>query len=220
MGFPSGRVTFARYKVTGPAPGIFGPEHLKRLAAESAGRSKISSADGVEVGWTAGDHILDTRFKLEKNVVNESLHFTMRVDAQKVPADLLRAYYQIELEGRVGGNPNAKPSGRQKKEAKDAALAKLEQEAKDGRYLKRKPIPVMWDAKTNELLVGTTAVTAIDQLYTLFERTFGFVFEGLTAGKLAYRLAEPRPQTRGVDHAGPSAFLPRVTPPGNAWSPA
>src|SRR6267142_3919823 len=161
MGFLSGRVTFARYKVAGPAPGMFGSDHLKRLAASAAGRAKIASADGVEIGWTAGDHILDTRFDLAKNVVNESLHVTMRVDAQKIPADLLRAYYQSELEGRTAGNRGGKPSGRQKKEAKEAALAKLEQEAKDGRYLKRKPIPIMWDAKTNELLAGTTAVTAI-----------------------------------------------------------
>src|SRR5438309_9387362 len=111
MGFLSGRVTFARYKVSGPPPGIFGADHLKRLAANSAGRAKIASSDGVEVGWTAGDHILDTRFDLAKNVVNESLHFTMRVDAQKIPTDLLRAYYQIELEGRTGRGSAAKPSG-------------------------------------------------------------------------------------------------------------
>jgi hypothetical protein len=143
----------------------------------------------------------------------------MRVDAQKIPADMLRAYYQIELEGRTAGNPSGKPSGRQKKDAKEAAVAKLEQEAKDGRFLKRKAVPVMWDAKTNELLVGTTAVTAIDQLYSLFEQTFGFGFEGLTAGKLAYRLAEPRQQTRGVDDATPSAFVPGVTPREMAWIP-
>src|SRR4051794_32303297 len=109
MGFLYGRVTFARYRPAGPAPEMFGPDHLKRLAAHAAGRSKIASADGVEVGWTAGDHILDTRFKLEKNVVNESLHFAMRVDAEKIPADMLRAYYQIELEGRTAGNPSGKP---------------------------------------------------------------------------------------------------------------
>src|SRR6266513_1827618 len=94
MGFLQGRVTFARYKIAGPPPGLFGPDHLKRLKAQAAGRSKIASADGVEVGWTAGDHILDTRFDLEKNIVNESLHFAMRVDAQKIPSDMLRAYYQ------------------------------------------------------------------------------------------------------------------------------
>ena len=138
---------------------------------------------------------------------------------KKSPAIFYAQYYQIELEGRTADNPSGKPTGRQKKEAKEAAVAKLEQEAKDGRYLKRKPIPVMWDAKTNELLVGTTSVTAIDQLYSLFERTFGIGFEGLTAGKVAYRLAEPRQQTRGIDDAAPSAFVPGITPLEMAWIP-
>ena len=50
-------------------------------------------------------HILDTDFDLEKNVVNDALHFCLRVDTQKVPADLLRAYTQVELEGLSRGVP-------------------------------------------------------------------------------------------------------------------
>ncbi len=213
MGFLSGRVTLARYRSAGPPP------DLERLDKFAAGRKTIRSTDGVEVGWTAGDHVLDTRFLLEKNVINESLHFALRVDSQKVPADLLRAYYQIELEGRSARNPSGQPSAKQKRDAKEAAVARLEQEAKDGRFFKRKTVPVMWDAKSNELLVGTTAVTAIEQLYSLFERTFGFGFEAIAAGKLAFHLAELQGQTRGVDDASPSAFVPGLSPKDLAWIP-
>src|SRR5262245_5888043 len=125
MGFLSGRVTFARYRLDGPSPGIFGPEHLKKLSAHVAGKQRLAPADGIEVGWTAGDHILDTRFELAKNIINESLLFCLRVDSQKVPGELQRAYYQIELEALVGARSDAKPTPRQKKEAKEAALARL-----------------------------------------------------------------------------------------------
>jgi hypothetical protein len=219
MAFLSGRVTFARFHVNGPAPGIFGPDHLQQLARHAAGKQRLAAADGIEVGWTAGDHVLDTRFDLAKNIVNESLHFCLRVDSQKVPSDIKRAYYQIELEARSGGSSSGKPSGRQKKEAKEAAMARIEQEAKDGRFLKRKLVPVMWDAKANELLVGTTSVTAIDQLHSLFERTFDCGFEAITAGRLAYRLAELRQQTRSVDDAALSRFVASVTPTDVAWIP-
>jgi len=219
MGFLSGRVTFARFRVAGPAPGMFGPEHLERLEKLAAGRKSLRSGDGVEVGWTAGDHILDTRFRLEKNVVNESLHFALRVDAQKIPADLLRAYYQIELEGRSARNPSGLPSAKQKRDAKDAAVARIEQEAKDGRFIKRKAVPVMWDARSNELLVGTTAVTPIEQLFSLFERTFECGFEAITAGRLAFHLAELHGQARGVDDASPSPFIPELWPKELAWIP-
>jgi hypothetical protein len=214
MGFLSGRVTIARYRIDGQAPGIFGPEHLSELKKRSAGRDRLASADGVEVGWTAGDHVLDTRFELEKNVINESLQFCLRVDSTKIPSDLLQAYYQIELHGQRAGK---KPSSKQKKAAKAAALERLEHEAKDGRFTRRKVVPILWDAKSNELLVGTTSMSAIDQLYSLFELTFGFGFEALTAGRQAYRLAEMRQQTRGVDDATSSPFVPGLTPNDLAW---
>jgi hypothetical protein len=205
----------SRFRVGGPSPGIFGPDHLAELKKRAAGRERLASADGIEAGWTAGDHVLDTRFELAKNIVNEALHWCLRVDTMKFPSDLLQAYFQIELHGR--GSAKSKPSVRQRKEAKTAALAKLEQEAKDGRFTKRKVIPLLWDAKSNELLVGTTSSTVIDQLYSLFEVTFGFGFEPISAGRQAYWLAELRKQVRSVDDASPSPFVPGVTPTDMAW---
>src|SRR5437763_4847142 len=118
MGFLSGRVSFVRYRVSGRSPKMFGPEHLERLDAHAIGKQRIASADGVEAGWIAGDHVLDTRFDLAKNVVNDTLHFALRLDAQKEPTDLLRAYLQVELEGKAAGNPSGLPSARQKREAR------------------------------------------------------------------------------------------------------
>jgi hypothetical protein len=217
MAFLSGRLTFARYRVAGASPGIFGVEHLDRLIEHAIGKQRLVTADGVEIGWTAGDHILDTRFDLEKNVVNETLNFCLRVDQQKIPGDLLRAYMQTELEAAAASNPSGRPTTRQKREARDTARERLEDEAKDGRFLKRKAYPILWDAPSNELLVGTTAVTAIDRLHELFEKTFGVGFEPLTAGRQAYHLAEVRQQTRAADDATPSAFIPGVSPGELAW---
>ena len=84
----------------------------------------------------------------------------------------------------------------------------MEEEAADGRFLRRKAYPVLWDAPSNELLVGTTSATAMDRLHLLFEQTFGCGFEPLGAGQQMFRLAETRGQTRGVDDAGPAAFAP------------
>jgi hypothetical protein len=211
MGFFTGRVTFARFRVKGRAPGIFREDHLERLRAHTIGKQRIAAADGVEVGWNGGDHILDSKFELSKNIVNDTLHFALRVDSVKIPADLLRAYAAIELEALASKNPSGLPSNRQRREARDAARARIEAEASDGRYLKRKAIPVLWDSQANELLVGTTSWTVIDRLHTLFEHTFGVGFEPLSAGAQAYRLAESRGQAQGVDDATPAPFLPFLT---------
>jgi hypothetical protein len=217
MGFFSGRVTFARHRVNGKSPKLFGPEHLQRLQAHAAGKQRVASSDGVEVGWTAGDHILDTKFALEKNVVNDTLHFCLRVDVNKVPGDLLRAYAQVELEALAASNPSGRASAGQRKQARQTALERLEAEAADGRFLRRKAYPVLWDALSNELLVGTTAVAAVDRLHTLFEQTFGVGFEPLGAGRQMFRLAETRQQTRGVDDAGPAPFVPGASPSEVVW---
>ena len=217
MGFFSGRATFVRYKINGPSPGMFGPEHLERLENHAIGKQRVAAADGVEVGWSAGDHILDTAFDLEKNVVNDALHFCIRIDAQKVPSDLLRAYTQVELKALAATNPSGVPSARQKREARETARERLDEEAKDGRFLKRRAYPLLWDAQTNEVLVGTTAVTVIDRLHTLFQQTFGHTLELLGAGRQAFRLAEVRQQTRNIDDATPAPFVPGVSPSEMAW---
>jgi hypothetical protein len=219
MGFFSGRITFGRFRIDGPSPGNFGPEHLERLAAHAIGKQRIASADGVEVGWIAGDHILDTNFDLAKNVVTDTLHFALRIDQNRIPGDLLRAYAQVDLQALAKNNPSGMPSNRQRREARESARDRLEKEAADGRFLKRKAYPLLWDAQSNELLVGTTSSTAIDRLHTLFQKTFGHGFELLGAGRQAFLLAELRQQTRGVDDAAPAAFVPGLTLSSLAWAP-
>ncbi|MBY0513231.1 MAG: hypothetical protein K2P78_04880 [Gemmataceae bacterium] len=217
MGFFSGRVTFLRFKVNGPAPRLFTDEHIDRLADRQAGRQRVAAADGVETGWTAGDHILDTDFTLEKNIVNDTLRFDLRVDVDKVPGDLLRAYYAVELKALSKDNPSGLPSARQKREAKEAARERLEQEAKDGRYRKRKCIPVLWDRLSNEVLFGAASLTQVERLASLFSQTFGVEIECVTAGRRAHHLAELGGRTRTVDDSAPSAFIPGTTPADVAW---
>jgi hypothetical protein len=219
MGFFSGRVAFLRCRVNGPSPRMFGPKHLERLQAFAVGKQRIAASDGVEAGWTAGDHILDASFELEKNVVNDALHFCLRVDSQKIPSDLMHAYAAIELKALAETNPSGVPSAGQRKEARQRARERLEEEAADGRFLRRKAHPIIWDAPSNELLVGATSAAVVDRVRTLFEQTFGHGFEKLGAGRQMLRFAEVRRQTRGVDDAGPSPFAPGGAAGPVAWAP-
>jgi hypothetical protein len=217
MAFFTGRLSYLRFKVSGAAPGTFGPEHLERLERNRIGIQRVAAADGIEAGWSGGEHILDTKFDLAKNVVNDTLQFALRVDANKIPSDLVRAYAAIELQALAAKNPTGRPSNRQRREARDTARQRIEDEAKDGRFLRRKAYPVLWDAVSNELLVGTTSLSIIDRLYQLFEQTFAQKFEMLTSGVLSYRLAESRNQARGVEDATPSAFLPGLSATAVSW---
>jgi hypothetical protein len=217
MGFFSGRVSFLRFRVDGPTPGNFGLEHLEKLSCHAVGKQKTESKDGTEVGWIAGDDIFDVGFELAKNVVGDTLHFSLRVDTQKLPADLLRAYTRSELQALAADNPSGKPSVTQKKEAKEAARQRLEEEAKDGRFTRRKAYPLLWDGQANQILIGTTSAGALDHAQKLFQETFGCSLTLMNAGQIALQQVEARGQPDSLPDLQPSAFVPTSGASEVAW---
>lgn len=188
MPFTSGRASFIRFKVSGKTP-YFDQEHLDKLAANAIGTSKIASADGIDCGFTAGDHVFDTQFKYEKNIADGALLFSIRVDMDKPPAELLQAYTAIELNAMAKENPSGTPSRRQKREAREAARERIEKESKDGRFRKRMVIPCVWD-KNGELWYGSTSFAHVDRASDLIKRAFGVALSQITAGNCAGDLKE------------------------------
>lgn len=207
MAFLNGRMTCNRFAVSGQHPTFFGPWAIAKLMESQIGTSRIATADGSQVGWIAGDNILDTRWDLAKNVVADCLSWAIRLDTCKPPADLLKAYYEFELAALASQNPSGLPSGRQKREARQVARDRLEQEAKDGRFTKRRMIPLLWDLRTGELLVGTASANVIDRLHVLFRQTFDRNLDMLSAGWRAHGWAEFGVNTSAVDDAAPSIFV-------------
>jgi hypothetical protein len=221
MGFLSGRVTYTRYRVGGEGALPFGPEHLEQAEQHALGRHGADQpTDGVAVGWAGGDHVLDMRFDLEKNIVNDALHLGLRVDTDKIPGDLLRAYTKIELDARAAENPSGRPTKLQRQEAKEAARLRAEAESADGRFRRRKVYPVLWDGRSNILYAGTTTASVLDRLLPLFRETFDRPLEPITAGSLAYEQAEARSPGlgRAVEDFGPVRFLGDDGPAIIAWA--
>jgi hypothetical protein len=129
----------------------------------------------------------------------------------------MRAYTAVELKALAADHPSGIPSARQKREAKEIARERLEKEAKDGRFRKRKCVPILWDAPSNEVLFGATSLSQVDRFAQLFRTSFGHKVEAITAGKRAYDLAELHNRTRAVDDASTSIFVPGETPGEVAW---
>jgi hypothetical protein len=217
MGFLSGRASFVRYQVEGPRPGLFGPEHLEKLSRHAIGRQRKANAEGIDAGWTAGEHILDTAFDLAKNVIADALHFALRIDRQTLPADLLRAYIHVDLQALSAKNPSGRPSARQKREARASARERLEAEAKDGRYLRRKAYPILWDGLSNELLVGGTSARVQELVQKQFAETFGYKLTRLDAGQRILRPGGRRRHASAPAGLRPSVFVPAMRMGEVAW---
>jgi hypothetical protein len=208
MGFLSGRVTYTRYRVSGESPLPFSEETLETAALHAIGRhGGPDPADGVAVGWAGGDHVLDVEFDLGKNVVNDALHLALRVDTDKIPGTLLKAYTKIETDARAKGNPSGFPTKAQRAEAKEAARIRAEAESADGRFRRLAHYPVLWDGRENVVYAGATSEKVLERLRTLFRETFGRELEPVTSGSLAQSLAEARGQGGSVEQVGPVGFV-------------
>ena len=207
MGFLSGRVTYTRYQVSGDSPLPFGEELLELVGRHAIGKNGSSDpTDGISVGWAGGDHVLDVNFDAVKNLVNDALHLSIRVDTDKVPGTLLKAYTRIETDARAKENASGFPTKTQRTEAKEAARIRAEAESSDGRFRRLAHYPVLWDGRDNALYAGATSEKVLDRLRTLFRETFERDLVPVTSGSLAESLAAARGQLNIVEHVGPVLF--------------
>ncbi len=222
MSFLAGSLTFQRFRLTGAKPRLFDDAHLDRLRDHSLPPS-MATADGRECVWSAGGHIWDSAFAQEKNVYPDHLLFDFRVMTDKPPADRLKAYYAVELAALAKDNPSGFASTKQKREAKQIARDRIEQEAKDGRYRKWKCVPVAWDAGQATVYFGAAGLTHVDRFADLWDKTFAenLTQEGLASGLFpvtASALATSLYPEAVNEHL--SAFVPGATPEDRpAWCP-
>jgi hypothetical protein len=190
MGFWNGRVTFTRYRVGGESPLPFGEAVIEQARSRLIGNnSSPDSAEGVSSGWAGGEHVLDLTLEEAKNIVDDSLHMSIRIDTDKIPGSLLRAYTQIEIDALAQLNPSGTVTKAQRQEAKEAAKRRAEAEAADRRFRRLNHVPILWDGRTNILYAGSTSNNVLDRLQSLFRETFDRSLEPMTSGTLADDLA-------------------------------
>lgn len=211
MGFSSGSVGFRRFAVTGPKQPDVPSEKLLKLLQEGALRvGELGVPEPEEYGWSGGRHVLDAQFSFEHNVFNDCLFFALRIDTNKVPGDLKKAYQIMEEDAAAKGNPSGFISKLQKKEAKDTVTRKVEEDLRSGRFRKSKLIQILWDIP-NQMLYCQAGVSDQEKLLEIFSRTFSLELEPLTAGSIALRQLEPLHKRRDYEDLKPSRF---VTGPG------
>lgn len=223
MGFLAGNATFTRFSVKGNRPRAWGDEQLEALRKFDAGseESRKLPLGESDIGWTAGASVLDTEFDELKQIYPDHLLFDLRVDTSKLPADLLKAYYEADLKALAKCNPSGKPSRANKKEAKASSAERLRKEAAGSHQfiVKRKCIPIVWDGVNHELYVGTVSVAHLERVSLLFTLTFPeSELVLLDAGAMAMR-RDPKAQDErlsdfvpGVDNPERPAFCPTDHP--------
>lgn len=216
MGFASGSMSFRRFAVVGQQPKQIDQDLLDKLAEFALQLGEYSVPDEVEYGWCGGRHVLDAKFSFEHNVFNDALHFALRIDTNRVPGDLKKAYQMMEEEAVAAQNPSGHISKNQRRDVKDVVRRKIEEELKSGRFRRSRLVPVLWDLPSHTLFTPASNQAA-EKLRELFERTFGLELEPLGAGSLALRYCEKHGRRRDYEDARPTRFV--AGPEGESQTP-
>jgi hypothetical protein len=206
MGFLSGPLKFDCFRIGGSPPRQFGAKHIEILKRFAIGQIDTSATDQADVGFLAGEHLFDSDFGLEKNVIGDALHCAMRVDTNQIPSAVRRAWLQMELAVLSAENPSGRPTKAQRQEAKDAVEARCEDEAKSGKFRRMQQFPLLWDAKKNVLYFGGSGLVASEHCRDLCSRAFDLELEQLTAGRRAQEWAAEAKRSKALEEIQPSAF--------------
>src|SRR5438034_2028949 len=206
MGFASGSVSFRRFAVVGDQSGQIDQELIDKLSEHALRPGELGVPEEVEYGWSGGRHVLDGEFSFENNVYGDALFFALRIDTNKVPGDLKRAYTAIEEQAAAAGNPSGFISKNQKRDTRDIVRRKIDEELRSGRFRRSKLLPIVWDVPAETLYCAASG-SALEQLVELFERTFGLTLVPLSAGSIAVRLLEPKGRRRDYEDLRPTRFV-------------
>ncbi len=218
MPFLSGSLGFERFSVSGFEPQQFGEVQLEQLEQAACAKFQTTSTETTHVGFLGGEHLFDQVFDLGKNVINDAMHCSIRIDTNQVPAAIKKAWMQMELAARAKDSSTGRPTKSQRQEAKEAVEQRCEVEAATGKYRKMQQFPVLWDIKQSLLYFGGSGATAGSHCADLFERTFEIELSRVTAGSVALQWAEQVGKLAEVEDLSPASFAPEQAYADVAWA--
>ena len=132
MAFASGRVSFRRYRISGPQPKKLDDALVKRFQEHVFGSSRTVSPDGIETGWIAPTHVFDTQITAGKIRVGRFGHAAMRLDRTNAPPAVVRSYRHMEESAARESSGKQALSKEERRQAAEAADARAQKEARRG----------------------------------------------------------------------------------------
>ncbi len=207
MGFLSGGVTVVRYRITSDPSGDFGESHIESLSGNAIGSKTTNIYEEPDVGFLGGAHLLDTDFSEEKNILGDAMHFGVRIDSCQIPSPIKRAWMHQELAGMMKDKePGSRPTKAQKTEAKEAVEARCAAQADKGNFKKMAETSLLWDAKTDTLMISTASEKTSDYCLGLIESAFGLELQKVTSGTLALEWADESDRNSDMFATTPTSF--------------
>ena len=207
MGFRAGSIAYSRFSV------LSDPPTLDSALLAKIRKHILSDVDGIKpgesaCGWTGGRHLFDISFTPESILFGSGLLLGFRIDSVRVPPEIKKAYIAMAEEshlvvGKDGGSYLPRAA---RKEAREEALRRIDEEVANGRYRAPKHAAIWWDFATNTMLAPVSSDKDVEMLKTLVDDTFGVRIAPRASGTLAYDLLGERGLSGAFDDAHAEAF--------------
>lgn len=202
MGFVSGPVSFQRFVTTSSIPTEISEEFVAAVGGRAFGRT-AATADGLEVGWVGPRHLFETDISAQHIAFGRFALLGLRIDRAKVPANVLKSYIRMEEDVALETSGREFLSKAEKRRARDAALARADQELRSGAFRRMNSYPVLIDLEYGVVYCGALGAAVGDRLMQLFSDTFGAGLEPATPERVAARLLTARKNARALETLTP-----------------
>ncbi len=214
MPFLSGSVSYARFRVTG-GPTAVDHDLLAALEGNVLKPPSAGPRPEIQAGWAAPRHLFDTNFNPDAVVIGESLLLGLRIDTNRIPAEVRRAHRVMAETARATESPTGFASRREKRDARDEAEEQCRRELATGRHIKSKLIPILWNVRDRLLFAPIFSDAPSAALRDLMMGSFEASLQSLSSGGLAFELLSGKGLTRDYEDFSPTPF---TSPPTNAES--
>lgn len=216
MPFRRNAVSYARFHVEG-GPAAVAAEVIEALQGHVLTPPSVGAPPEIQAGWVAGRHVFDEDFHPEAILFGDQVLFGMRLDRNRVPAEIRRAYFAM--------------AGTERRDASAHVDEQCRKELATGRHRQTRLVPVLWHVTRHVLLAPVFSDVVGQTLRDLFSDTFDARLDPLSAGAMAAASLTARGSSRDYEDLTPSPFTAppaaarseeerSVEVPGVPWSPA
>lgn len=208
MGFASGAISFRRYFIVGRFPKDVTDVFIESLRTHSFGRLGVTN-DYMQVGWIGTGHLFESEIQAEKIALGRYVHLALRVDRYAPPASLVKSYVRQEEETMLAASGREYLSKGERKQAREAARLRVEQEARAGQFRRMSAFPLLIDLEGRSLLFGNLGSKANEKLIELFRETFGARLEIAEPERVAQQLMTAAGRERAIENLEPFRLVAR-----------
>lgn len=209
MGFASGPVSFQRFFIDGKLPHEVNDAFVAALNGQTFGR-KPPAADDTQIGWTGPQHLFATELAAEQLMYGPFAYLAVRLDKLRPPASVVKAYTLLEEETALAASGREFLSKSERRQAREAARMRADQEARSGAFRRMSHTPTLIDLKQRVLYLGGGSASLGDKVLQLFYDTFGCTLTPADPEQLAGRIAQRSGLLRSLENVAPMTL---VNPP-------